>query len=139
MPCCDRPGDARAAGARAVDDDDLVAQLRPRSAHAPTRPASATAPVPWMSSLNDGRLFRYRSRTSNAVSFEKSSHWTTARGQRARDRVDDLVHEREVLGAAEALLANAEVRRALEEVLAIGPTSRTTGSDRYGLTPPATV
>jgi hypothetical protein len=55
---------------------------RPASRDARVTPASATAPVPWMSSLNDGWVARNASSTVNAASMARSSHWITARGQR---------------------------------------------------------
>mmetsp|Transcript_67930 Transcript_67930/g.162212 ORF Transcript_67930/g.162212 Transcript_67930/m.162212 type:complete len:369 (+) Transcript_67930:3-1109(+) len=47
------------------------------------RPASATAAVPWMSSLNVQILLRYFSSSLNAVVLPKSSNWTRMPGQRA--------------------------------------------------------
>ena len=54
--------------------------LRPMTRHAPSSPASATAPVPWISSLNDGSTLRYLFMIVSAFSLRKSSHCNTAPG-----------------------------------------------------------
>ena len=51
----DLPRHAHAAGAGAVDHDHLLlSSAAGLTRAADSRPASATAPVPWMSSLKDG-------------------------------------------------------------------------------------
>ena len=45
-------------------------------------PATATAAVPWMSSLKQVMRFRYRSSSRKALTFLKSSHCRSAFGKR---------------------------------------------------------
>ncbi len=110
--------------------------LSPRSLQAESAPASATAPVPWTSSLNDGSFFRYRSRTANAESFDRSSHWRTAHAVALLHGVDEAIEECVVLVAAEALLPDAEIARVLEQIGSLGADVEPDREHLHGLMPP---
>ena len=71
------------------------AMRRPWTRLAVISPASATAPVPWISSLNDSTRSRYRSMMSSALSLRKSSHCTQRAGEDTSSHgVDEFVEQR---------------------------------------------
>ena len=75
-------GDADARRTGAHDDDaGTVRAFDPLPAARRARPPRTTAPVPWMSSLNDAMRPRYRSRMRSALCCLKSSNWTRQPGQ----------------------------------------------------------
>ena len=112
------------------------ARRRPRSRAADTSPASATAPVPWMSSLKLGSTFRYRSSTSKAVSFERSSHWSTARGQRFFTPSTKRSMKAMYASPRRRFWRTPRYAGPASRSSRSVPTSRPIGSERYGLTPP---
>ena len=68
------------------------------------RPASATAAVPWMSSLKVQMRSRYFFSSRNALWLAKSSNWMTTPGKTSRGGGDELVDQLVVGGAGQARL-----------------------------------
>ena len=63
------------------------ASLPPVTRNAENRPASATAAVPWMSSLKTGIVSRYLCSRRNAEWLAKSSNWISTPGKVSRAAV----------------------------------------------------
>ena len=86
----------------------------------PTIAATATAAVPWMSSLNE--QIRSRCAVSNrlALRWAKSSHCSSTPGQRARSASTNASIELVVVGVAQAAMSPAEVQRIGQQRLVLG-------------------
>ena len=83
-------------------------------------PASATAAVPWMSSLNVRMRSRYFSSSRNAWWLAKSSNWTTTPGKSSHARGHELLDQRVVVGAGQPRLLQAEVERVAAQLRIVG-------------------
>ena len=83
-------------------------------------PASATAAVPWMSSLNVQIRSRYFSSSRNALWLAKSSNCTTTPGNTACVAVMNSSTSSSYAAPVQALLVQADVERIGEQLLVVG-------------------
>ena len=112
----EQPGDADPGRARADQHDPRVGERPRRSPAAPaSTPATTTAAVPWMSSLNDGTRSRVAVEEAQRVVLLEVLELDDAAGPDRLDPGDERLDERVVLGAAQARRAIAEVQRVGEQ------------------------
>ena len=120
IPCCDRPGHAGAPRPRAVHHHDLVAQLASAERAGPHEARERDRAGPLDVVVERGQPLAIPVEDVERRVLRQVFPLHDGPGPARPDRLDHLIGLRQVLGPAQAPLAEAQVRRAVEQVLAVG-------------------